>query len=777
LTPNGIDGNTSACWEKTAILNTNPDSASSRCTGFLNTIDTDIAFIAPNQRITSVGKNNNQIIRDYGDAPTDYENNNSARHALSTNLYLGNVFPDAETAAQSSTNANGDDAVAAPNLDDEDGVSSFPTLKTDSTSYSLTAQVNNPSGVAAKVYAWIDLDRDREFDQDERATIVNTNATTGTVTLNWNITGNPGANVINGSTYLRIRITTDNLDQTAQTTTRDDASIGAANNGEVEDYPLEIEYSSPNNQSYCESIGGTLNPTNLFTEADNGTFGVGTAENQSSALSPSNLTTYTYQPNYPPSDGQYTVSTRRTQVGFNSWHTLTGHTTGNVTDRFMVINASLEKENTEMLQSNIVTGLTPNTNYTFTAYIINTVEVNPVAHIDPNVSYGIDLIGVDDDEDGTVDEDKEIEVRYSTGDIPESPQPTWVRYSFLFNTGSATAARFILRNNKLGGFGNDLAINDLTLQGCDLPSGNLQGTLYYDNNGNNNLDAKEAGLPAGRTVRLIDTQGTSQTQDDEIVTRLASSGGGYSFLNIPQGSNYKIVAPNNDGAGNLIGTTNPLTNVSITAGTTTSNQDFGYDLKSSLLLVKRITAINPGQSDGVVFNNFVNDDNDANDDVANWPTDKNTYLRGKINVTDVKPGDEVEYTIYFLSNGSTEAKNVKICDVIPDNMTFVANSYAPNFGMGLALNATALPTDPNKNLSNAISDDEGDYYPPNTNPAISNLCKKHDPNNPNNLIPLNSSNNLSGAMLINLSNPLPAATSLGTPTNSYGFIRFRAKVK
>jgi hypothetical protein len=80
-------------------------------------------------------------------------------------------------------------------------------------------------------------------------------------------------------------------------------------------------------------------------------------------------------------------------------------------------------------------------------------------------------------------------------------------------------------------------------------------------------------------------------------------------------------------------------------------------------------------------------------------------------------------------------------------------------------------------LSNAISDDQGDYYPPNTNPTISSLCKKHDPNNPNNLIPLNSSNNLSGAVLINLSNPLPAATSSGVPSNSYGFIRFRAKVK
>jgi hypothetical protein len=95
----------------------------------------------------------------------------------------------------------------------------------------------------------------------------------------------------------------------------------------------------------------------------------------------------------------------------------------------------------------------------------------------------------------------------------------------------------------------------------------------------------------------------------------------------------------------------------------------------------------------------------------------------------------------------------------------------------LALNATALPTTPNQNLSNATNDDQGDFYPPGTNPSVTNLCKKTDPNNPNNLISVNSSNNLSGAVLINLSNPLPAATSPGIPTNSYGFIRFRAKVK
>jgi uncharacterized repeat protein (TIGR01451 family) len=203
----------------------------------------------------------------------------------------------------------------------------------------------------------------------------------------------------------------------------------------------------------------------------------------------------------------------------------------------------------------------------------------------------------------------------------------------------------------------------------------------------------------------------------------------------------------------------------------------------NLLLVKRITAINPGQPNAIQFNNFIDDNGTTNDNNLKWPDSDsnpgnniNNYLRGAISVPQIKPGDEVEYTIYFLSNGDADAKNIQICDVVPDNMTFNKNSYGTEVGMSLALNSTTLPIIPNKNLSNLIDTDEGSFYAPGTNPLI-NLCKKHNPNNPNNLIPVDSSNNLSGAVLINLSTPLPPATATGTPPDSYGFVRFRAKVK
>ena len=196
--------------------------------------------------------------------------------------------------------------------------------------------------------------------------------------------------------------------------------------------------------------------------------------------------------------------------------------------------------------------------------------------------------------------------------------------------------------------------------------------------------------------------------------------------------------------------------------------------KTSLILVKRITNIFPNPNN-VSFNTVIDDGIANNDD--NNPKWNNNYLLGQIKVTGVKPGDEVEYTIYFLSNGDRQVKNVKLCDVIPNNMTLVENNFATNFGMALAFNGTGLPNTTNKNLSNAIGDDEGDFYPPGTNPSVVNLCKKTDPNNPNSLISVDSSNNLSGAVLIQLNTAMPPAIAPGTPPNSYGFVRFRAKVK
>ena len=204
----------------------------------------------------------------------------------------------------------------------------------------------------------------------------------------------------------------------------------------------------------------------------------------------------------------------------------------------------------------------------------------------------------------------------------------------------------------------------------------------------------------------------------------------------------------------------------------------------NLLLVKRITAINPGKTNETQFNEFVDDPGDA-DNNSNWPdsdgdasNNVNDYLRGAINVADIQPGDEVEYTIYFLSNGDAEARSVKICDVIPDNMSFVNNSYDFETGMALGLSSATLPPTP-VDLTNAADTDAGTFYAPGTAPPQvgnppANLCRKVD--SAGNTVEVDGTNNVNGAVVVEIDN-LPEATSPGNPANSYGFIRFRARVQ
>ena len=210
-----------------------------------------------------------------------------------------------------------------------------------------------------------------------------------------------------------------------------------------------------------------------------------------------------------------------------------------------------------------------------------------------------------------------------------------------------------------------------------------------------------------------------------------------------------------------------------------------------LLLVKRITAIN-----GNSINKYEDDTTSTtkdNDNNPNWPTPLNTnsslgstnfstFLRGVINGGTVKPKDELEYTIYFLSSGNTPITNVNLCDLVPENVTFSPSSFTGNTptdgGLAAADSGIVLTIGSiTKYLTNvADAPDRGQYFPPGIIPPASVKCSVVT--------------NTNGAVVVNvvtkttppatLPQPgeiLPYATAPGTPTNSYGFIRFRGVVK
>jgi uncharacterized repeat protein (TIGR01451 family) len=237
------------------------------------------------------------------------------------------------------------------------------------------------------------------------------------------------------------------------------------------------------------------------------------------------------------------------------------------------------------------------------------------------------------------------------------------------------------------------------------------------------------------------------------------------------------------------------TNITATATDSSGNtSEFGAAVASNpnILLVKRITRINDSKTTigGDNLASYVDtsspyDDNvdetppfagqpdPAKDDTTYWPA-PSSFLIGGVNGGQIKSGDEIEYTIYFLSAGTSTARNVTLCDRIPTSQTFVPGAFnstpiAPggssssNHGIAVSYNGTAY------SYSNLEDGDAAQYYFPGT--TLPGAC--------------GAGANTTGAVVVNLGSgatnatggSLPNATAPGTPTTSYGWIRFRAKVE
>ncbi|MBT9311294.1 isopeptide-forming domain-containing fimbrial protein [Leptothoe kymatousa] len=177
--------------------------------------------------------------------------------------------------------------------------------------------------------------------------------------------------------------------------------------------------------------------------------------------------------------------------------------------------------------------------------------------------------------------------------------------------------------------------------------------------------------------------------------------------------------------------------------------------RPGLVLVKRLTAIN-----GTPITNVVDDtyddpatatiDESQFDNHAYWP---NGFLQGDITRDDIQPDDDLEYTIYFMSNGFGDLTNLNICDMVPQY-----TSYLPDT-MRLSLGTSSTTTA----LTDNADTDGGRFFSPGVLP----------------LVPCPQPANNQGAVVFNLvNNPdtLPGATGVGTPANAFGFVRFEVDV-
>jgi uncharacterized repeat protein (TIGR01451 family) len=206
-----------------------------------------------------------------------------------------------------------------------------------------------------------------------------------------------------------------------------------------------------------------------------------------------------------------------------------------------------------------------------------------------------------------------------------------------------------------------------------------------------------------------------------------------------------------------------------------------------ILLVKRITAINGNRisnpNDNTPLNLTVDDAvlgiaNDTPSDTdPNWPLPSSgtpaisEFLTGAVNAGKLNPGDTIEYTIYFLNTGGTNAKDVRICDRILGNQVFLPAAYGAGNDIQVQIgngSITGLTQ-----LDDTV--DRGTRLPSNTPPSNCNLqaVPAGVADNGTIAVQITGTGHSGQPDLAEISN----STAPGTPGSSYGFIRFTTKVE
>lgn len=187
---------------------------------------------------------------------------------------------------------------------------------------------------------------------------------------------------------------------------------------------------------------------------------------------------------------------------------------------------------------------------------------------------------------------------------------------------------------------------------------------------------------------------------------------------------------------------NPADNGTPTPVILIPNSGGGVTTPPSLRLVKRVTNVLRGNAplSGVNFSGF-EDAPGADDNAPAWA--QLTPQRAPIGVSNlgannpVTSGDEIEYTIYFLSDGSAPASAVNICDAIPANTRFINGSNVIS-------------------RSNGTPTPGGAYFSP---------LAPLPPNNP-----CQDQNNQNGSIIFDV------GTVSNSPGDNVGFARFRVRV-
>lgn len=172
---------------------------------------------------------------------------------------------------------------------------------------------------------------------------------------------------------------------------------------------------------------------------------------------PAGITNYTYISGNP-NDGFYTLF-YRTNL-YSTWHYSLDHTpdaTDGVNGKALIVNANASTSGD--FYKRTVTGLCVNTTFEFSAWVMNVYNPGSgfcgASEIPINVRFEI-----------WNDTETVLLGSGNTGNIIGTSNPVWQQFALVFTTTNQTSVVLKMKNNGLGGCGNDLAIDDIEFRSC-----------------------------------------------------------------------------------------------------------------------------------------------------------------------------------------------------------------------------------------------------------------------------------------------------------------------
>ena len=161
-------------------------------------------------------------------------------------------------------------------------------------------------------------------------------------------------------------------------------------------------------------------------------------------------TNYTFNEFTQVNDGEYAINNNASDLN-TGWHDMEDHTPGDTDGLMFVVNAS--NASGEFYRRSIF--VTPDTEYNFSAWLTTVYDIDtficPGTGVPSNVTFRIeDASGI-------------LITEINSGDIQNESNPNWQEYQLNFNTLTNTEIQLVLSNQGVGGCGNDLAIDDISL--------------------------------------------------------------------------------------------------------------------------------------------------------------------------------------------------------------------------------------------------------------------------------------------------------------------------